>query len=239
MSYDIFNPILQKWRASQGHVMGSGATVMERHNCPLLYEPGTSWEYSPSVDWAGKMVERVNDNITLEDYMRIHIWEPLGIKDMTFFFKKRPDLRKRMVDCSLRDPSSGKATYMPDPKWYDGHLVDAMGGGGCFATPREYFKVIKAVLHNDGTLLKQKIMDELFKPQLGEASRKTLQGFMDNPEMTGLQGGLPLGTKIDWSLTGCLVLDDIPGWRRKYALNWGGMPNLHWVSEASLFLGTS
>jgi len=228
MSYDIFNPILQKWRASQGHTLGSGTTVAERHNCPLLYEPGTSWDYSPSVDWAGKMVERVNENIGLEDYMRKHIWEPLGIKDMTFFFRKRPDLRQRMISTSVRDPEgSGKLIYKPDPASIDRDLEDAMGGGGCFATPREYFKVLKAVLQNDGTLLKRESMDELFKPQLSELSHQTLQKGMLDPELS-LRGGLPLGTKVNWSLTGLLLLEDLPGWRRQGCLNWGGMPNLHW-----------
>ena len=94
MSYDIFNPRLQKWRASQGQRLSSGKTVAEKYSCPLLYEPGTGWDYSPSIDWAGKMVERVNGNISLQDYMRTHIWEPLGIKDMTFHLRDREDLRK-------------------------------------------------------------------------------------------------------------------------------------------------
>lgn len=71
----------------------------------MLYEPGTSWSYGASIDWAGLLVERLS-GLTLEQYMEANIWGPLGIKDITFWPEKRPELLKRMADTTLRDPQS-------------------------------------------------------------------------------------------------------------------------------------
>ncbi|MCJ1242910.1 hypothetical protein MMC30_000106 [Trapelia coarctata] len=232
MSYDVFNPVLQKYRAAMGQKVGSGVTIAEKHGCPLVYEPGTSWGYSPSIDWAGKMVERVNGDISLQDYMIQHIWEPLGIKDMIFHLRDREDLRKRMGDMSMRDPSgSGKAIYSPNHGGFPTNIQDAMGGSGVFASPREYFKVIRAVLANDGKLLKPESMEEFFQPHLSAASRQALMKLLEDPALNLLLGGMPLGTQVDWSLAGLLVMDDQPNFYNKGTVIWGGLPNLSWTVD--------
>ena len=50
---------------------------------PLLFDPGTSWEYGIGIDLVGKVVEAVTDQ-TLEAYFRRHIFEPLGMPDTSF-----------------------------------------------------------------------------------------------------------------------------------------------------------
>ena len=58
------------------------------------------------------MVELVDGSTRLGKYIKVHIWELLGIKDMTFHLEKREDLRGRMPDMSIRDPKgSGKAVH--------------------------------------------------------------------------------------------------------------------------------
>ena len=51
---------------------------------PLNYEPGKKWMYSASMDVEGYIVERLSGQ-TLPDFMREHIFEPLGMKDAGFF----------------------------------------------------------------------------------------------------------------------------------------------------------
>ena len=50
---------------------------------PLLFDPGSRWEYGISADWLGRLIEKVSGQ-TLEDYFREHIFRPLGMVD-TFF----------------------------------------------------------------------------------------------------------------------------------------------------------
>src|SRR5262245_27876708 len=51
---------------------------------PLLYQPGTRWVYSVSVDIQGYLVEKLSGK-TFPDFLRTRIFEPLGMPDTGFF----------------------------------------------------------------------------------------------------------------------------------------------------------
>ena len=225
---------MQKWRKSQGKPIAPGTTIQERYLGPLLYEPGTSWEYSPAIDFVGLAVERVTGAESLQGYMEREIWAPLGIKEMTFFLAEREDLKRRMPAMSLRDDKSGKAVLRPrvvqEPPRH------AMGGGGIYAEPTEYLKVLQAVLRNEGTLLKRETVEEIFRPHLSQESQRVLMKVLSVPEVNLMMGGLPEGTEQNWGLGGLLIMNDVEGWRRKGTLTWGGMPNLTWVCDALVLL---
>ena len=225
LGYDLFNPTIQKWRRSRGEAIAPGTTVKERYLGPLLYEPGTGWQYSPAIDFVGLLVERVTGKGNLEEYMQREIWGPLGIEEMTFFLHEREDLMKRMPVMSARDEKSGKAVPMPRVV----QATDAMGGGGMYATPTEYLKVLHAVLKNEGTLLKKETVDEMFRPHLSKDSQQALMKVMSFPEVNLMMGGMPERTEMDWGLGGLLILENMPQWRKKGTMTWGGMPNLTWV----------
>ena len=232
MSYDIFEPKLQAWRASQGQKPGAGNTIKEKYSCPLLFEPETSWSYSGGTDWAGKVVERVNGNIKLGTYMEENIWTPLGIRDITFRLRSREDMRMRMSAMSLRDPAgSGKAVHTSVEMVPDS-MEDDSGGGGAFADPTEYLKILQSLLRDDGKLLQSKSVEALFTPQLSKESQKALRETLNIPESNLALGAVPTTevSQVSWGIGGLVVPDDLPGWRRKGTLTWGGMPNLTWVS---------
>ncbi|MCJ1232500.1 hypothetical protein MMC14_000453 [Varicellaria rhodocarpa] len=113
-----------------------------RYLHPLIYGPGTSWLYDPFIDWAGLLVERIIRFKTFEDYMVQHIWEPLGIIDMTFFLSTRPDLRTRMSSMSIRnhpgssdDPTAQpSAVYATEQIATQPDMDDAQGGAGIFTS---------------------------------------------------------------------------------------------------------
>jgi CubicO group peptidase (beta-lactamase class C family) len=48
------------------------------------------------------MVERVNSNVPLQQYMETNIWVPLGITTATFRIDDRPDLKERLPDMARR-----------------------------------------------------------------------------------------------------------------------------------------
>lgn len=232
VAYDVFHPTLMKYRKSQGRVPGKGKTVQEKYTYPLLYEPGTAWSYGASIDWAGLMVERVNDGISLEDYMKAHIWKPLGIKDMTFHLEKREDLRKRMVDTSERDTTTSKAVHHEGKLW-DDPVETAFGGAGVYSSIQEYMKILQSLLNDDGKLLMSETLDNMFKPQLSSASRESLMKQLEDPELNDMLGSLPLGSEKDWGLSGLLLQEDVKDGRRKGTLSWGGAANSYWVSTRS------
>lgn len=56
---------------------------------PLLYQPGTQWEYSIAVDVQAALVERLSGQ-RFADYVRVHIFEPLKMRETAW---RQPDAR--------------------------------------------------------------------------------------------------------------------------------------------------
>ena len=145
LTYDAMHPKLLAWLAYNERAPSKGSKLLQRFDAPLTFEPGDSWMYGSSLDYAGLLIERAT-GLTLEEYMRKNLWEPLGIKDMTFKINSRPDMKARMADMSERDEESGKVKYTPSKAWFanaDGSdLEDCMGGQGVFTSAEEYLSLI-------------------------------------------------------------------------------------------------
>lgn len=97
-----------------------------------------------------------------------------------------------------------------------------MVGGGIYATPAEYMKVLHAVLENDGTLLERETVGDMFQSQLSGQSQAALLKVMSFPDGNAMTGGLPEGTKRDWRFGGLSVMQDLEGWKSKGTMTWGG-----------------
>lgn len=185
LTYDSFHPKLLAWCAHHGRTPNSGAKLLNRFDAPLTFEPGESWMYGSSLDYAGLLIERVS-GVSLEEYMQENLWNPLNIKDMTFKLSSRPDLVERMAAMSEREAGSGTVELTEGIQIYqstDGsEIEDCLGGQGVFSSPEEYFKVLKAVLttDEDEKLLKKETLNEFFKPQLGEGSSAALNGILQD-----------------------------------------------------------
>ncbi len=229
LAYDAVHPYLLKWRESRGEKPSPGLTVETRFLYPLVFEPGTSWNYGVGTDWAGKMVERVNSGMTLETYFEKYIWQPLGIKDMAFFVKGKHDLEARKAGMHIRKEPHEKAMYFSGSAPFDG-VTDCMGGHGLNASAPEYLKVLHSLLTDNEKLLKKESLVELFTSQLTEMSQKALMKLLEDEETNNILGaGLSIDSRKSWGLGGLLCLDDVPGWRQKGTMTWTGLPNLGWV----------
>jgi CubicO group peptidase (beta-lactamase class C family) len=182
LTYDMMHPSNVAWLKYHGKKAGTSGKLLERYDSPLVFEPGTGWCYSPSLDYAGLLVERISSK-SLEAYMKEHIWKPLGIKDATFYLSSRPDLKERMADQSGRSEDGTLYFWSEFMPWQDSEGIetsDCMGGQGSFTTAEEYIKVLRAVLTSDEDekVLKKTTMKEFFKPQLGEESRAMLNAAL-------------------------------------------------------------
>ncbi|MCJ1308662.1 hypothetical protein MMC25_002315 [Agyrium rufum] len=198
-------------------VQPSGKKIEDRFVYPLTYEPGSKWTYGPSIDWTGRVIERLNGGMNLESYMNKNICEPLGIKGMTFYLQKRPDMIAKRADSSVRNSEgSGTADYADDGYWHE-DPTDAFGGN----------------LHYSW----KKSVDLFFEPQLSDAARQSLMKFYEAPMAINMMGSLlPTGVQKDHGLGGILLMEDIlnGSWRRKGTTSWSGLPNVFWVSDPSI-----
>src|SRR5687768_14761227 len=80
-------PVDSLYRAARLGVWGTAGnleqTVDAIARLPLIFDPGSRWNYSMGVDVLGRVVEAVSGE-TLEDFFRERIFEPLGMDDTGF-----------------------------------------------------------------------------------------------------------------------------------------------------------
>ncbi|KAL8903525.1 MAG: hypothetical protein Q9207_003859 [Kuettlingeria erythrocarpa] len=235
LGLDAAHPLLTKWRESRGEAVNSGSTVEERCNAPLLFEPGTSWMYGVGTSWTGKLIERTTGQ-TLEMYFEENILDPLGLRDVTFWPAQRSDMRHRMADLSMTDPSGG-VRAVP----YQGYdlvygCVDCMGGGGLFASAQDFLAILHAVLAEDKRLLSKQSYQELLMPQLSNASEEALNSLLTKePQAYHYYGmNLPLLGRKSWSLSGIVSIDEQLEWMGRNTVLWGGFPNIFIDREKDL-----
>lgn len=108
---------------------------------PLLYPPGTTFEYGMSTDVLGHILER-RSGCDLETLFRTLIFDPLGIMDTSFLI--RPPLSPRLAQ-GRRD-AEGRRPWMPvfrddetPPNWYS-------SGSGLVGTAHDYFLFLQNLL---------------------------------------------------------------------------------------------
>jgi CubicO group peptidase (beta-lactamase class C family) len=114
---------------------------------PLAAQPGTDWRYGPSVDIQGYIVEKLSGQ-TLDVFLRMKIFEPLGMNDTGFW-----------VDQSKADRVTSIFTYGPDKRLITATAAQGQrgdpsskpaflsGSGGLFSTTDDYFKFAQMVLN--------------------------------------------------------------------------------------------
>ncbi|GAQ11841.1 acyltransferase LovD [Aspergillus lentulus] len=229
LAYGAMNPLLQRWGALNNRAPQSGPTVVERFAYPLAYEPGTGWGYSPGVDWAGKIVERVTGE-TLESYFRKHIFDPLDITSITFWPRKHPSIQGKLATMTARTASGGIEPYK-GPYITDG-AEDCFGGQGASGNLEDYMKILTSLLVNDGKLLRKETADQFFQPQLTAESKVAQKALIQDPEKVKIfVGDFPSDMEYDWGLGGILVQSDGRTRRSKGTMIWSGMPNLFWFID--------
>jgi CubicO group peptidase (beta-lactamase class C family) len=136
---------------------------------PLLYQPGTRWVYSVSVDIQGYLVEKLSGQ-TFPDFLRTRVFEPLGMPDTAFFVPQ--DKLSRVATIYSWVPA--KSALVAEPK--DAAITKMpglpSGGGGLYSTAADYFRFAQMVSNGgelDGKrLLKKSTIDMMHTNVLGE-----------------------------------------------------------------------
>ncbi|KAL0936367.1 beta-lactamase family protein [Colletotrichum truncatum] len=220
-SYDFLDGATREWQSYHGIKPTRGATVEERFKYPLIYEPGESWAYSSSSDWAGKVIEAVTGK-SLEEYMRENIWAPLGASSFTFDVEK---VRPRLWGMNTRDKNTGKITLHKGRELNHG-VTDCLGGQGVYGSAPDVMRVLESLLLDDGKLLTSATTAEMLKPQLSQKAAKSLLEAMETPEWA--VGHFPDTGEYDWGLGGLLVDGDKHPNRSRGTLMWSGASNVFW-----------
>ena len=118
---------------------------------PLQFEPGTQYQYSNAgLNTAGRIIEVVS-GLSYEEFMQQHLFDPLGMKDTTFWPTAEQSQRIAKSYC----PNDGKAglqeTRIAQLKYplADRGTRHPVPAGGLFSTARDVGRFCQRVL-NDG-----------------------------------------------------------------------------------------
>jgi CubicO group peptidase (beta-lactamase class C family) len=79
---------------------------------PLLFEPGSEWNYSVSTDVLARVVELISGG-SIADFLAERIFEPLGMVDTGYFVTE--ENRSRVAALYGPDLSTGKLVPSPSP----------------------------------------------------------------------------------------------------------------------------
>ncbi|KAH8890266.1 beta-lactamase/transpeptidase-like protein [Thozetella sp. PMI_491] len=231
LGYDLADPDLTKWSRAIGRTVTNLEFRLEGWNTPLKFPSGEGWFYGSAFDWAAQVLEKVTGQ-GLEQYMKEHVFDPLGMHDTTFHSRALADsVKNRTVLCSYRDEQTGKLSNGPPPVPVEPPIES--GGAGLWSTAVDHAKVLSGLLraapavHGAGSVLSKETVDEMLRPQLNDVQRQMLVSITDAHRLS-LASAFPPGTPLDHGISGLINTADVPGKRRKGSMTWLGMASAHW-----------
>jgi len=174
-----------------------GSTVLE-------FQPGSRWTYSPGAGFEtlGRIVE-IASGVPLDQFFRTRIFDPLGMKDITFW---PSDAQwKRVATVYGRTPTGLTKAAMPNDTLGKG--VYFRGSGGLFSTAEDYIP-LGMMLANGGELNGKRLL-----------SRKTVE-MMSAAHVPDTLPGRPAGEGYGLSVRvvtnhaarGTMLSDGTYGW---------------------------
>jgi methyl acetate hydrolase len=222
--YDIFNPDL----AHYVQIAGLPSILTRKNDAlrlPLLFDPGSGWEYGVGIDLVGKMVEAVTGE-DLESYFRRHILDPLGMHDTSFVL--RNDMARRLAGTHMRGPDGKPIAISVEP------LEEAefyTGGAGLFSTAPDYLIFTRMLLaggiFNGVEVLKPETVELMARNAIGDLNVPMVRS--NNPALALEVETFP-GQVKKWGLTFLINTEDVEGFRSAGSLTWGGVHNTYfWI----------
>ncbi|MBV9340544.1 MAG: beta-lactamase family protein, partial [Acidobacteria bacterium] len=164
-AYQSFDPRLHAYLAT---IAGSNSGHADDLSLktPLMFDPGTRWEYGISSDWLGKLIEKMSGE-TLAKYFGEHIFQPLAMND-TFYDVPR-DKQARVVVAFKHEQDGGFREIPPQP--FEPVRVYS-GGGGLYSTAGDYLKFERMLLAGGELggqrILKSQTVEEMSRNQIGQ-----------------------------------------------------------------------
>lgn len=161
---------------------------------PLLSQPGEKYAYgNQSMNIAARVVEIVS-GMAYEDFLDARIFEPLGMKETTFWPSDAQVARLVNAYGPNKDKSGyarGEISYLTKP-FTDRARRFPEAGGGLFSTTHDIFRYGLMLANNgvlDGkTYLSPAAMDELRKEQTGTTKVNYSLGYHLRDGMFGHDG---------------------------------------------------
>jgi len=194
---------------------------------PFVCEPGSRFAYGMSTDWTGRVIEEVSGQ-SLESYLREHVCDPLGIRDMTFTPSAEQWSRVAPVHQVAEDGSAEVIDFeFPAEREFD------PAGHGLYATALDYLKIQRVLLRGgelDGVrLLRPETVHDMFSNHIGALE---LLPITSSIPAFSCDVDFPPGVK--WGLDLMVTETGRPGRRPAGSAGWCGTFNsFYWIDPVN------
>lgn len=230
--YDFFNENYLRLANDHGQpsvITASKASIMT----PLLFDPGTKWEYGTNLDWAGQVVEGITGK-RLGEVFAERIFAPLGMTHTTFAIDD--GVRSKLAGMHARN-ADGSLTAIDFELPANPEIH--MGGHGLYSTVGDYMHFIRMWLNDGrgphGQVLKPETVRMAEKNHLGDLKVTMLPGVIKS--LSNDAEFFP-GLSKSWSFSFMVNDETAPTGRPAGALGWAGLANLfYWIDRQNGFGG--
>ncbi len=230
-SYEIWNADIVRYQQATGTPM---ITTCEDAalTTPLLFDPGTSWDYGINIDWAGKLVEAVSGQ-KLGAYLAAEVFEPLGMASTGFEITE--DMRARLAKIHQRGDEGFEVLDLEIPQAPEFE----MGGGGLYATLGDYARFLRMILNkgegDHGRVLEPETVEMMSVNQMGDNRVQSLKTAM--PALSNDAEFFP-GMPKTWGLSFMINTETAPTGRSAGSLAWAGLANsYYWIDPTKGIAG--
>lgn len=226
LSYGFFDPGTAIFKAlNERGVHNPKTTLADMVNVladlPLIYHPGTSWEYSLATDVVSRLVEVISGQ-DFDKFIKARILDPLGMVDTGFVVPEK-DHGRLVAYYAGADimapmkPGLSRTDNSPFPGAYLKPVARLSGGGGLVSTMPDMVALIRSLLPGGPTLLRPETIALMMTNQLPEGQWIRFATMGEQPGKA-------------FSLAGGLIIKPGPFDHADAAgeLYWGGVAGTQW-----------
>jgi CubicO group peptidase (beta-lactamase class C family) len=177
--------------SSQAANATTGAEFLDQLSSrPLLYQPGTVWDYGFGLDVLGLVIEQLTEQ-SLGSYLQQNVWKPLGMADTGFLIS--PDKVARYAAALPKDPITGNPQSRTPPT----QPTKFECGGGCASSTASDYLRFALMLMNKGKsgdtrILGPKTVEYMLSNQLAP----DVKNLIVNGDPTRADYGFGLGLAV-------------------------------------------
>jgi CubicO group peptidase (beta-lactamase class C family) len=172
---------------------------------PLIYQPGERWLYHTGSDVLGVLIARASGQ-SLGDFMRDHLFEPLGMHDTGFQVPQ--DKLDRLASAYMMDPQKKELTFFDDARhsrWAKPPTF-AAGGSGLVSTADDHLAFQRMLLnkgrHGTQRILSRPAVELMMSDQLTAAQRQGAELFFGHGASWGMGGAVVTRRTDLWTTPG-------------------------------------
>ena len=226
LSYGLLDPGTLLFKAyNERKVLSPNATLAMMMDAlaelPLLFHPGTGWEYSVATDVLSRLVEVVSGQ-AFDVFIRSRILQPLGMVDTGFMVpdEQQHRLTAYYAGADVAEPMKPglkRIDAAPYAQAYRRPFPRLSGGGGLVTSLPDMLALVRSLLPGGPTLLKPQTLALMMGNHLppGQCIRFANEGAI-------VGKGFGLG--------GCVTLapSSVEPPQASGEFQWGGIAGTHW-----------